>query len=174
MLQNQEQSRQVKLRKPVKTIAGVSPVAVMLPPRGCNHGTCTYCPTLDVSQSYTPLSPAVMRARMLNYDPFKQVEARLKAFHAMKHPTDKVELIIMGGTFLEYPLKQQYEVIKRCYDALNNHNSESLEEAKKINETAKHRCVALCIETRPSVCGDEEIKRMLDFGCTRVELGVRR
>jgi elongator complex protein 3 len=46
-----------EVRKPTKTISGITPVAVMLPPRKCNHGTCTYCPNLEVTQSYTPKSP---------------------------------------------------------------------------------------------------------------------
>lgn len=162
-----------EIRKPTKTLSGVAPVAVMLQPRPCKHGTCLYCPTLDVPQSYTPKSPAVMRALLLDYDPFKQVQARVKAYKAMNHPTDKIELIIMGGTFLSYPAKYQSEFIKACYDALNGRKSKNLQEAKKLNETAKHRCVALCIETRPDVCSSSQIKKMLKFGCTRVELGVQ-
>lgn len=162
-----------EIRKPTKTLSGVAPLAVMLKPRPCKHGTCLYCPTLDVPQSYTPKSPAVMRALLLEYDPYKQVKARLKAYHAMNHPTDKIELIIMGGTFLNYSPKYQQNFIKACYDALNDKTSSSLEQAKKLNERAKHRCVALCIETRPDVCNKREIKRMLKFGATRVELGVQ-
>jgi elongator complex protein 3 len=126
-----------------------------------------------VPQSYTPESPAIMRAKMLDYDPYKQVRARLKAFNAMGHPTDKIELIIMGGTFPAYPVKYQYEFVKRCYDALNDSRSKDLGEAKRKNESAKHKCVALCIETRPDVCGSEEINRMLEFGATRCEIGVQ-
>ncbi|MCX6742584.1 MAG: tRNA uridine(34) 5-carboxymethylaminomethyl modification radical SAM/GNAT enzyme Elp3 [Candidatus Pacearchaeota archaeon] len=163
----------ITMRKPTKTISGVTPVAVVIKPRACVHGTCVFCPTLNVPQSYTPKSPAIMRAMSLGYDPYKQVVARLGAFEAMKHPTDKIELIIMGGTFLSYPEKYQYDFVKSCYDALNEKISKNLEEAKRINETAKHRCVALCIETRPDVCSDKDIKRMLKFGCTRVELGVQ-
>ncbi len=162
-----------EIRKPSKTLAGVTPIAVMCKPRKCKHGTCLYCPSLNVPQSYTPLSPPVIRAKMLNYNAYEQVKSRLKAFKLMNHPTDKIELIIMGGTFLDYPLKYQYEFVKNCYDALNEKKSSSLEQAKKLNEQAKHRCVALCIETRPDVCGKKEISRMLDFGCTRVELGVQ-
>ncbi len=161
-----------KMRKPTKTISGVAPIAVMLPPRKCKHGTCIYCPSLNVPQSYTPKSPAVIRALKLNYNAYKQVKARLKAFKAMGHPTDKIELIIMGGTFLSYPKKFQYNFIKECYDALNNKKSKNLEEAKKLNEKARHRCIALCIETRPDICC-KYIKRLLEFGCTRVELGVQ-
>lgn len=161
-----------EIRKPTKTISGITPVAVMLPPRKCNHGTCLYCPNLGVPQSYTPKSPVVMRAKEVRYNPYKQVKARIEAFKAMNHPTEKIELIIMGGTFLEYPMKFQYDFIKKCYDALNNKNSKSLNQAKKLNEKAKHRCVALCIETRPDVCS-KFISVMREFGATRVELGVQ-
>jgi len=162
-----------QVRKPTKTLAGVTPVAVIIEPRKCKHGTCLFCPTLDVPQSYTPKSPAIIRAKLLGYKPYEQVEARLKAYQVMNHPTDKIELIIMGGTFLDYPMDYQYDFIKSCYDALNEKISRNLEEAKTLNELAAHRCVALCIETRPDVCSDNEIRRMLEFGCTRVELGVQ-
>jgi len=160
-------------RKPTKTISGVTPLAVMLPPRKCSHGTCLYCPSLNAPQSYTPDSPAVLRASQLKYNPCAQVINRLNSFRYMNHPTDKIELIIMGGTFLSYPEKFQYEFIKSCYDALNNKPSRDLQEAKRINEHAKHRCVALCIETRPDTCSEKEIRRMLEFGATRCELGVQ-
>lgn len=162
-----------ELRKPSKTLAGVTPIAVMSAPRKCKHGTCLYCPSLNVPQSYTPLSPPVIRARMLNYNAKKQVEARLKAFQVMNHPTDKIELIIMGGTFLSFPRKYKENFVKECYDALNEKSSNSLEQAKKLNEKAAHRCVALCIETRPDYCKPNQIKEMLKYGCTRVELGVQ-
>jgi len=161
------------MRKPTKTISGVTPLAVVIKPQKCKHGTCTYCPSLNVPQSYTPRSPAIMRGALLNYDPYKQVIARMKAFEVMKHPTDKIELIVMGGTFLSYPKKYQHDFIKACYDAMNGGVSRTLEEAKCLNERAKHRCTALCIETRPDVCSKEDIRRMLKFGCTRVELGVQ-
>lgn len=161
-----------EIRKPTKTISGITPVAVMLPPRECEHGACVYCPNLNVPQSYTPKSPVVMRACRVNYDSFKQVRARLKAFRVMNHPVDKVEIIIMGGTFLQYPEKFQYEFVKGIYDGLNGKKSKNLREAKKINENARQRCVALCIETRPDVC-IKFIDRMREFGCTRVEIGVQ-
>ena len=161
-----------EVRKPTKTVSGITPVAIMLPPRRCDHGECIYCPNLNVPQSYTPKSPVVMRASRLEYKSKEQVEARLKAFQAMHHPTDKVEIIIMGGTFLQYPKKFQYKFIKGIYDGLNGKTSKNLEEAKKINETAERRCVALCIETRPDECS-QYIDRMREFGCTRVEIGVQ-
>jgi len=161
------------MKKSTRTISGVTPVAVMTQPMIC-PGQCIFCPTYSATpQSYTPESPAVLRGKQVGYDARKQVEVRLNALSEMGHPTDKVELIIMGGTFLAYPKDYQYRFIKDCFDALNGEESATLEEAKQLNETAKHRCTGLCIETRPDWCGQEEIERMLEFGTTRVELGVQ-
>ena len=137
-------------------------------------GKCVYCPSSpDAPKSYTVESPAVLRARSCGFDAKKQVEVRLETLAEMGHAQDKVELIIMGGTFLSYPRDYQYRFVKDCYDALNGIPTSSLEEARKLNENVKHRCVGLCIETRPDFCGEEEIRSMLDFGTTRVELGVQ-
>jgi len=161
------------VKKLARTISGVTPLAVMARPAGC-PGHCVFCPTyVDAPQSYTPESPAVIRAKANEYDARSQVESRLGIFEKLGHPTDKVELIIMGGTFLAQDTEYQYSFIKDCYDGLNGVTSSYLDEARHINETAARRCTGLCIETRPDYCGDAEIKRMLDFGTTRVELGVQ-
>jgi elongator complex protein 3 len=142
-------------------------------PQGC-PGKCIYCPTyVATPQSYTPESPAVLRAKSCDYDATKQVELRLHVLSEMGHPTDKVEMIVMGGTFLSYPVEYQNRFIKGCYDALNGTISGNLKEAQKLNESARHRCVGLCIETRPDWCREEDISRMIEFGATRVELGVQ-
>jgi len=161
------------MKKFTRTISGVTPVAVMTEPTAC-PGKCIYCPTYSATpQSYTPESPAVLRGNQCDYDAAAQVRMRLKSFTEMGHPTDKIELIIMGGTFLATPPEYQYGFIKGCYDALNGEDSDNLEEARRLNETAEHRCTGLCIETRPDWCGPKEIDRMLEFGTTRVELGVQ-
>jgi elongator complex protein 3 len=161
------------MKKASRTISGVTPVAVMAKPFPC-PGKCVYCPgSPEAPKSYTVESPAVLRARGCDFDAKKQVEVRLKTLAEMGHAQDKVELIIMGGTFLSYPGDYQYQFIKDCYDALNGIPSSSLEEAEEFNENAEHRCVGLCIETRPDFCGEQEIRSMLDFGTTRVELGVQ-
>lgn len=161
------------MKKTTRTISGVTPVAVMTLPLKC-PGQCVYCPTYPATpQSYTPESPAVLRGKQCQYDAKSQIRLRLRVLSEMGHPTDKVELIVMGGTFLAYPKDYQYQFIKDCFTALNDEESVSLEEAKRINETARHRCVGLCIETRPDWCGAEEVDRMLEFGTTRVELGVQ-
>ena len=164
---------QTKLKKASRTISGVTPVAVMAKPFPC-PGRCVYCPSSpEAPKSYTVESPAVLRARSCGFDAKKQVETRLRTLADMGHAKDKVELIVMGGTFLAYPRDYQYQFVKDCYDALNGLSSVNLEEARKSNENAEHRCVGLCIETRPDFCGEEEIRSMLDFGTTRVELGVQ-
>jgi len=145
----------------------------MTRPASC-PGRCVYCPTFSITpQSYTPESPAVIRARAADYDSRRQVEVRLRTLSDMGHPVDKVELIIMGGTFLARSEDYQYDVIKDCYDALNGTASVTLSASQEANETAARRAVGLCLETRPDVCGEVEVRRMLDFGATRVELGVQ-
>jgi elongator complex protein 3 len=161
-----------EIRKPTKTLSGITPVAVMLPFRDCEHGECIYCPNMNVPKSYTPKSPVVMRAQKLGFDAYKQVKARIKSFELMNHSTQKIELIIMGGTFLEYPDDFKYKFIKGCYDGLNNKKSKDLSGAQNLNEVSKHRCVALCVETRPDVCV-KYIDEMRKWGVTRIELGVQ-
>lgn len=161
------------MKKFSRTISGVTPLAVMAEPQGC-PSNCVYCPTYpDAPKSYTPDSPAVMRARQCNYGAVAQVQSRLNSLAAMGHAVDKIELIIMGGTFLAYPGSYQYEFIKGCYDALNGSISASLQNSQVLNESARHRCIGLCIETRPDWCTETLIMRMLEFGTTRVELGVQ-
>lgn len=158
------------MKKPVRSLSGILPLVVVTRPKSCKHN-CIYCPSLNAPKSYVPESVLIPKA--LNYDPFKQVAKRLEVLRKMEHPTDKIELIIIGGTFLETSKRYQYSFVKKCYDALNNKKTKNLKQAKKINEKAENRVVAFCIETRPDVCSKEDIKRMLGFGVTRVELGVQ-
>lgn len=161
------------MRKATRTISGVTPIPVMAKPSRC-PGNCIYCPSEpSVPKSYTMESPAALAARKHDYDPGRQVEARISILERMGHPTDKIELIVLGGTFLAYPPQYQYQFVKSCFDALNERGSSTLEEAQKSNQSAKHRSVGLCIETRPDWCDPEKVARMLAFGVTRVELGVQ-
>lgn len=170
-------TREIKallLRKPMRTLSGVSPIAVMIKPIGSCKGKCIYCPyTGKAPKSYTGEEPAARRARSCGFDPFLQVKIRLKQYKLNGHPTDKCEVILMGGTFLQTPLKYQKWFVKRLYDGLNGTTSKSLEEAKKRNERAKNRMVGLTIETRPDVFGKKELDQVLEFGGTRIEFGVQ-
>jgi len=162
------------IKKPVRSKSGITPLTVVLKPKKCDHGTCIYCPGGDdVPQSYTDKSPAIMRAMALHYDIREQVKARLNSLINMGHPTEKIELIIIGGTFLQYPDKYKYDYVKSCYDVLNNKDSKTLEEAQLLNETAEHRIVAMCIENRPDNCSEDDIREMREFGATRIEIGVQ-
>ncbi|MEK6884766.1 MAG: tRNA uridine(34) 5-carboxymethylaminomethyl modification radical SAM/GNAT enzyme Elp3, partial [Nanoarchaeota archaeon] len=162
------------LKKPTKTISGILPLTVVLPPKKCWHGTCTYCPGGEYApQSYTPKSPSVISAIEVNYDPYKQVLLKLKNAQMMGHSTDKIELIIIGGTFMQYHVNYRDEFVKRCFDALNGKDSGTLQEAQKLNERAENRCVAFCIENRPDNCSMFHIQKMREYGATRIELGVQ-
>ncbi|MCD6367984.1 MAG: tRNA uridine(34) 5-carboxymethylaminomethyl modification radical SAM/GNAT enzyme Elp3 [Candidatus Aenigmarchaeota archaeon] len=161
-------------RKPTRTLSGVTIVAVMTSPKPCPHGICVYCPqNPNVPQSYADNEPAVMRGKALNFDPYEQTKTRIKQLEAIGHPTDKIELIVMGGTFTARREEYQRWFVKRCYDSMNGENSRNLEEAKSKNERAKHRCTGLTIETRPDYMKERHINEILELGATRVELGVQ-
>jgi len=162
--------------KPIRTLSGVAPVAVMTSPSECPHGRCTYCPggvSNNTPQSYTGQEPAALRASMYAYDPFVQTNGRIEQLRAIGHKTDKVDLIIMGGTFTSRPLDYQDWFVKRCFDAMNGSESPDLESAQIANESAKSRCVGLTVETRPDWFRKTQIEHSLDFGATKVELGVQ-
>jgi elongator complex protein 3 len=162
--------------KPMRTISGVAPVAVMTSPADCPHGRCIYCPggvKKGTPQSYTGREPAALRAKFNDFDPFRQTKARIEQLETIGHHTDKIDLIVMGGTFPAREMQYQEGFIKGCFDAMNNTVSSSLREAHKLNEESKHRCIGMTIETRPDWCKESHIDRMLEQGCTRAELGVQ-
>lgn len=163
-------------RKPVRSLSGITVVSVMIAPFDC-PGKCSYCPNgifgVLTPKSYTGFEPSAMKALRVDFDSFKQVSNRINQLKLIGHSPSKIELIIMGGTFLSTPIDYQYSFVKGCYDAINQCDSINLEQAKKINETALTRIIGLTIETRPDYSGKAEIDRILDFGSTRVELGVQ-
>ena len=162
--------------KQVRSLSGVTTVAVMPKPYECPHGKCTYCPggpEVGVPRAYTGKEPAVMRATESDYDPYLQVKSRLSQLRAMGHPVDKVELILVGGTFPFLPRLYQEDFVKRCLDALNDEDSASLQEAKTRSETARIKNVGITIETRPDWSRQGHVDHMLAMGVTRVEIGVQ-
>lgn len=162
--------------KRTRSASGVVVVAAMTAPFGCPHGTCLYCPggpSFNTPQSYTGHEPAAMRAIQNGFDPHRQVAQRLLQLREMGHSTQKVELVIMGGTFTCLPIEYQRWFIKSCFDALNGIQSKSIEEAHSFAEKAIKRNVGLTIETRPDYCRAEHVATMLNLGATRVELGLQ-
>ena len=124
-------------------------------------------------KSYLSKEPAAARAKASHFSPEKQINYRLQQYFDNNHPTDKIELIILGGTWSYYPKRYQSWFIKNCFDTLNRKKSKTLKEAQRLNETAKHRIIGLTIETRPDYIFPLEVKRLRNFGVTRVELGVQ-
>ncbi len=168
-----ENIEKLLMTKKMRSLSGVSVITVLTKPYPC-PGKCIYCPSIvDVPKSYLPDEPAVMRAILAGYDAKKQVETRLKSLVRQGHPVDKVELIVIGGTFSHLPRKYQEEFIKDCLDALNGVVSKTLAAAKAQNETADSRCVGLTLETRPDHITPEEVVWFRYLGATRVELGVQ-
>ena len=164
------------LKKPMRTMSGVAVVAVMTSPHPCPHGKCLYCPggvENDSPQSYTGKEPAARRAGRNEFDPYRQVNDRITQLEAIGHTTDKIDLIIMGGTFTSRDEEYQEWFVRRCFDAMNGRDAPDIQTAHEWNETAEHRCVGLTVETRPDVFSDEQIERSLALGATRVELGVQ-
>jgi elongator complex protein 3 len=160
-------------KRPMRTLSGVTPVAVMIKPEGSCPYSCMYCPSGLGAKSYTGFEPAALRARQEGFDAYGQVRNRLRHYTECGHPVDKCELIVMGGTFLRMDATYKRTFVKGIYDGLNNKRSRTLAGSQKLNEHARCRAVGLTIETRPDVCGKEEISEMLGFGATRVELGVQ-
>ncbi|MBR4181199.1 MAG: tRNA uridine(34) 5-carboxymethylaminomethyl modification radical SAM/GNAT enzyme Elp3, partial [Candidatus Methanomethylophilaceae archaeon] len=155
------------LKKPTRTISGVAVVAVMTSPHDCPHGKCAYCPGGVVNgspQSYTGKEPAARRAERNCFDPYLQVRDRLKQLSDIGHKTDKIDLIIMGGTFTSREPEYQEMFVRRCFDAMNGADSETLEQAQKLNETSACRCVGLTVEIRPDVFDTQQIERAMSLG----------
>ena len=186
--------KKVLRKRPVRTLSGIAPVAVLTKPYPC-PGKCVYCPSeKNVPQSYLSNEPAVMRAIRCDYDPYKQVSLRLRALKANGHEPTKIELIVIGGTWSVLPEKYKYWYIKECFKAANEfekiksikiktRNSDIKCEIKKLkqqllqeqkkNEKTKYKIIGITLETRPDYINEEELLEMRKLGATRVELGVQ-
>ena len=159
--------------KPVRTQSGVAVVAVLTQPDGC-PGRCIFCPDdASMPKSYLAREPGAQRALRHGFDPYQQTRSRLTALHNTGHPTGKVELLILGGTWGAYPHSYGAWFIQRCLDALNGGDSASLHEAQRLNQQAPSRCVGMTIETRPDWVTPDEVLRLRRLGVTRVQLGLQ-
>ncbi|XP_017785292.1 PREDICTED: elongator complex protein 3 [Nicrophorus vespilloides] len=172
------------LAKPIRTASGIAVVAVMCKPHRCPHinvtgNICVYCPGGPDSdfeystQSYTGYEPTSMRAIRARYDPYLQTRHRVEQLKQLGHSVDKVEFIIMGGTFMSLPEDYRDYFIRNLHDALSGHKSSSVAEAIKYSERANSKCIGITIETRPDFCMERHLSDMLNYGCTRLEIGVQ-
>ncbi|GAB4468172.1 MAG: tRNA uridine(34) 5-carboxymethylaminomethyl modification radical SAM/GNAT enzyme Elp3 [Anaerolineales bacterium] len=181
--------------KPMRTLSGVTTVTVLTKPYPC-PGKCIFCPTdVRMPKSYLPDEPGAMRAVEHQFDPYAQVRSRIEQLQSLGHPTDKIELLILGGTWSSYRRDYQEWFVKRCFDAMNvsltpaplatgegvrragegeyKVESGELEKDHFINETAPHRNVGLVIETRPDEITPDEIRWLRHLGVTKVQMGAQ-
>lgn len=189
-------------KRSVRTLSGIAPLSIFLKDEGC-PGKCVFCPTeKNMPKSYLSTEPGMLRAVLNNFDPFRQVHNRLRAFEATGHNIDKIELIVQGGTFSAYSRPYQVSFLRSAFNAMNSYmeardafilddeskfkyakftNGEKhklglsgkIDDAKKLNETSKVRCIGLTLETRPDWVNKKELKRLRWLGATRLEIGVQ-
>jgi elongator complex protein 3 len=165
--------------KPTRTLSGVTTVTVLTRYHPC-PGECIFCPQEDqMPKSYLQKEPGAMRGLQNAFDPYAQVQNRIKALASVGHPTEKIELLILGGSFSAYPREYQEWFVRRCFDAMNgvNPNDEldfsSLVEAQNRNVDSSHRNVGLVIETRPDLVDPEALKWYRYLGVTKVQMGAQ-
>ena len=170
---------QLLKKRAVRTLSGVSVITVLSKPFVC-PGRCVYCPTeAGMPKSYLSNEPAAARAKMNLFDPFRQVTMRIQALQNNGHSVDKLEILVLGGTWSVYPEKYQTEFIRDCFYAANifgkkiKRKAFSIAREQKINETAKYKIIGLTLETRPDFINPTEIRRMRTLGTTRVQIGVQ-
>lgn len=174
-------------KRAVRTLSGVSVITLLTKPFVC-PGKCVYCPTeVGMPKSYLSNEPAAARAKMNLFDPFRQVTMRIQALQNNGHAVDKLEILVLGGTWSVYPTHYQDEFIRDCFYAANIFSAKggpasgwknkrkpfALEQEQKINETAKYKIIGLTLETRPDYINPSELKKMRRLGTTRVQLGVQ-
>ncbi|KDE02761.1 elongator complex protein 3 [Microbotryum lychnidis-dioicae p1A1 Lamole] len=174
-----------KLRaKPVRTASGIAVVAVMSKPHRCPHiamtgNICVYCPGGPDSdfeystQSYTGYEPTSMRAIRARYDPYEQSKGRVEQLRGLGHSVDKVEFIIMGGTFMSLPESYRSGFVTSLHNSLSGYTGNDIDEAVTYAEQAQTKCIGITIETRPDYCLKPHLSSMLRYGCTRLEIGVQ-
>ena len=174
--------------KPMRTLSGVTTVTVLTKPYPC-PGKCIFCPTdVRMPKSYLPDEPGAMRGLEHEFDPYAQVRSRLQQLKSVGHPTDKIELLILGGTWSSYRRDYQEWFVKRCFDAMNETITPTslpagedaqrvgeveLAKAQAFNETTHHRNVGLVIETRPDEINPDEIRWLRHLGVTKVQMGAQ-
>ncbi len=162
-------------KRGVRSQSGIASVTVITKPFKC-PGNCIFCPTEPkMPKSYLSDEPAIMRAIMNKFSPYGQTVSRISGLEKTGHFTDKIDLIVSGGTFSYYPKRYRTTFVREIFNALNHpkNKEKSIIAAQTENESAKHRCIGLSFETRPDFVSEEEVKYLRRLGATRVELGVQ-
>ncbi|KAF8237695.1 histone acetyltransferase, GCN5 superfamily [Tricholoma matsutake] len=158
--------------RPIRTASGVSQLErLLLLFRYCPGG-----PDSDFdysTQSYTGYEPTSMRAIRARYDPYEQTRGRVEQLKSLGHSVDKVEFIVMGGTFMSMPEDYRGKFIAQLHNALSGFTGTDVDEAVRYSEQSKSKAIGITIETRPDYCLRPHLSQMLRYGCTRLEIGVQ-
>lgn len=187
-------------KRAIRSMSGIVSVQVLTKPYPCpSH--CIFCPNdPEMPKSYIKSEPGAMRAWLNQFDPIKQVYNRLYSLQQTGHKTDKIEMIVLGGTWDFYPDDYKREFIQRLYDACNTFSqleienkvqnsdrkysfqvknedqiqlSSSLSEAVKLNEIAENRIIGLTIETTPPFVTHANCRERREMWVTRIEMWVQ-
>lgn len=170
--ENTALQRLIRKRK-IRTLSGVSVITVLTKPYPC-PGKCVFCPSEPgMPKSYLSNEPGAMRAVLDDFHPRDQVKTRIDSLTRQGHETDKIEMIVLGGTFSAYNPRYQTDFVRALFNACNDRPGKSLREAQIINESSKHKIIGLSLETRPDHITEKEIRRMRELGCTKVQIGVQ-
>jgi ELP3 family radical SAM enzyme/protein acetyltransferase len=177
------------VKKAQKSQSGVLVVTVLTSPypkvgektqRFSCQWNCYYCPNEpDQPRSYLHDEPSVLRANRNDFDPVLQFCDRAVTLAMNGHPVDKIELLILGGTWASYPHEYQEMFIRDLFYAANTfydrkkRDKKNLQEEKKENEKAAVKIIGITLETRPDCINEQELKRFRRYGCTRVQLGIQ-
>lgn len=111
-----------------------------------------------------------MRAIRARYDPYEQSQGRVEQLRQLGHSVDKVEFIVMGGTFMSLPASYRDTFVAQLHNSLSGFTGTDLDEAVKYSELARTKCIGITIETRPDYCLEPHLTSMLRYGCTRLEV----
>ncbi|NKQ35618.1 MAG: tRNA uridine(34) 5-carboxymethylaminomethyl modification radical SAM/GNAT enzyme Elp3 [Chloroflexi bacterium] len=160
-------------KKPIRSQAGVTVVTVLTKPYPC-PGKCIFCPTdVRMPKSYLRDEPGAQRAERHGFDPYEQTAARIQALEQIGHPAEKIELLILGGTWSSYRRDYQEWFVKRCLDAMNGEESATLVEAQEKNAVGPRRNVGLVVETRQDEIDADELRWLRYLGVTKVQVGIQ-
>lgn len=193
-----ERLEQLLKKRGIRSDSGIVPIQVLTKPFWC-PGKCIFCPNdASMPKSYINTEPGAMRALLNQFDPYKQAYNRMLSLYLTGHATDKIEMIVLGGTWDVYPDDYKRDFLKWLYDAANTFDQflekyeqfnirggkydladlgisypETIEESMEINETAHHRIIGLTIETRPEYMTDENCQMRRSWGVTRLEMWLQ-
>lgn len=139
---------------------------------------CHYCPNQpDQPRSYLEGEPGVLRANANNFDCCKQMWDRMSTLKKIGHPVDKLEVLVLGGTWYSYPAEYRNQFIRDMYYAantfLNNREKGDLEFERDANRSAKCKVIGLTLETRPDTISINNIIDARRLGCTRFQVGIQ-